>query len=756
MPASAAGHSNPHRGCGLQGTLLGLGIALILALLAALVGPHFVDWSQQRSLFEAHASRLLGLPTRVNGAIDVRILPTPSVVLREVEVGGEGQAALFRAGEAAIELALGPLLRGEWRATELRIVRPEFALNLDRAGQFAWPGSPPRIDVDALSIERFALEDGRATLRDEASAASVTLDALWFNGDVRSLAGPLKGEGGFMTGAEHYGFRLATGRYGDDGIKVRLNVDPSDRPLSVESDGMLRLERGVPRFEGTLTIGRPAGVILAGGRAVASDTWRATSRVKLAPSGGLFDQVEVQYGPDERAIKLTGTAQVNLGPTPRLEGIISARQVDFDRSFVLPEGVRRLPLAVLRRAADSFGGVLTPPVPFRLGISVDALTLAGATLQTVRGDISNDGQTWNLETFEFRAPGTTQVRTSGRMHFAADEASFTGPAIVESSDPKVLLAWLEGRTETPQQPGAFRASGDLTLASDRIAVDRLKADIDRKAISGRLSYAWASGTRPARVDAELTATELDIDQAVAATRAALAGTTLDAPGEVGLAVDIASATIGGIQAKDAKAKLSFDAKGLVFERVAIADLGGASLDLNGRIDAITTAPRGTLTLEVDARRLDGIAAVLTRYAPRTADTMRVAGARFAPAKLSALLTVDREDGSAASRAELVVTGRTGPARINLTADAIGEVSDLPAARVNLNNRIHADDGGALVALLGLDKAVAVDKQPASISLTASGRLGDLQVDARLAAARLEATGKGNLHLFGDDGVTGAV
>src|SRR5262249_18775756 len=157
-PASPAGHSNPHRGCGLQATLLGLGIAIILALLAALVGPHFVDWSQQRSLFEAHASHLLGVPMRVDGAIDVRILPTPSLVLRQVEVGGEGQAAPFRAGEAAIELALGPLLRGEWRATELRLVRPEFVLNLDRAGQLAWPGSPPRFELDALSIEHFALE----------------------------------------------------------------------------------------------------------------------------------------------------------------------------------------------------------------------------------------------------------------------------------------------------------------------------------------------------------------------------------------------------------------------------------------------------------------------------------------------------------------------------------------------------------------------------------------------------------------------
>jgi predicted lysophospholipase L1 biosynthesis ABC-type transport system permease subunit len=44
----------------VQTTLLGFAIGLILALLAALVGPHFVDWNNHRAFFEAEASRLIG------------------------------------------------------------------------------------------------------------------------------------------------------------------------------------------------------------------------------------------------------------------------------------------------------------------------------------------------------------------------------------------------------------------------------------------------------------------------------------------------------------------------------------------------------------------------------------------------------------------------------------------------------------------------------------------------------------------------
>ena len=52
----------------MQTTLLGFAIAIILALVAALVGPFFVDWGSYRGEFETRASRLTGLDFHVTGA----------------------------------------------------------------------------------------------------------------------------------------------------------------------------------------------------------------------------------------------------------------------------------------------------------------------------------------------------------------------------------------------------------------------------------------------------------------------------------------------------------------------------------------------------------------------------------------------------------------------------------------------------------------------------------------------------------------
>ena len=132
---------------------------------------------------------------------------------------------------------------------------------------------------------------------------------------------------------------------------------------------------------------------------------------------------------------------------------------------------RRQPAAAGRRhpRACRIGRRRLPPaIPIQIGVGIDQITLGGNTVQNLRGDISTDSKGWNLDRFEFRAPGFTQVRLSGHLAVGADDVAFTGPAEIEAGDPKALAAWLEGRSETAQgdlRPLSLR--GDVTLASER-------------------------------------------------------------------------------------------------------------------------------------------------------------------------------------------------------------------------------------------------------------------------------------------------
>ena len=194
----------------MQTTLLGLALAFIVALLAALIGPHFVDWNQFRPQFETEASRVLGAPVRVNGTLDARLLPTPTLHLRSVAVGGANDPRGLSAEKLDVEFSLSAAMRGEWRASELSLEGLALNFGLDRQGRIEGPFFDGRFNLGSLTIDRLNLA-GRIGLHDSASGASLQLDAFKFNGDVRALAGTMRGEGSFNLASVRIPFRVSSG-----------------------------------------------------------------------------------------------------------------------------------------------------------------------------------------------------------------------------------------------------------------------------------------------------------------------------------------------------------------------------------------------------------------------------------------------------------------------------------------------------------------------------------------------------------------
>ena len=136
----------------------------------------------------------------------------------------------MRARALRIEFALGALVRGEWRIADARLEGPEFAVGLDGAGRTGLAGAEARLRPRKASRSNGSTSRTAApSLADAASDSRLVLDKLEFKGELRSLAGPVKGEGSFVVAGQHYPYRVSTSRVADDGgVKVRLAVDPID------------------------------------------------------------------------------------------------------------------------------------------------------------------------------------------------------------------------------------------------------------------------------------------------------------------------------------------------------------------------------------------------------------------------------------------------------------------------------------------------------------------------------------------------
>jgi large subunit ribosomal protein L24 len=729
----------------VQTTLLGLAVAVIVALVAALVGPLMIDWGSWRATFETEATRVIGVPVRIAGDIDARLLPVPSLTLRRIEAGTPGSAVMLRARALEVELGLGSLVRGEWRANEVRIAGPDVAFGLDKSGALIGPPIAIGFDPDQLSIDRLAVEDARLTLVDAANGGRLVIEHASFRGEARSLLGPFKGEGQLSVAGQRYAYRLSGSRRGDDGgTKLRLNLDAVDRPLALETDGTLWPGEALPRYDGTIALSRPVGQVLSSGKAVTNVPWRVSGRVRGSSASALFEQIEMQYGPDDHAIKVGGSAQLRFGSQPRIDGVMTSRQMDADR-WLTPDAGRR-PAALLAALADQLTGVALP-LPLTLGIGIDNLTFGGAVLQAVRGDLRIEGDSWNLDSLEFRAPGLTQVRMSGAIAIARG-IEFKGPAVVESADPRTLVAWLEGRADAPRvSSGSLSVRGDLALGRERIAVERLHAEFDRRALDGRLAYTFAAGNRPARLEASISAADFDVDAALAFAGNALAGAAVDRPGEVALALDFAKASYAGVEARGAKAKLTFDPRGLAIDQLSIADVNGAKVEARGRIDNLSTTPHGTITLAIDAPRLDGAARLAGRLAPQASQAVQSLATRAAATRLNAKLDIGAAaaGSGATTAAKLAVDGAIGPVRVAIVAAGHGDAASPGSAAISLDGRLESDSGAALAALIGIDRYAGLDTRAARFTLRAGGKLdAALTIDTAFAGAGLDATAAGSL------------
>ena len=65
------------------------------------------------------------------------------------------------------------------------------------------------------------------------AATTAALTKLWFNGEVRALPGPIRGEGAFVMDGALYGYRVATGRPEAERLahQAHRSIPPTGRSL---------------------------------------------------------------------------------------------------------------------------------------------------------------------------------------------------------------------------------------------------------------------------------------------------------------------------------------------------------------------------------------------------------------------------------------------------------------------------------------------------------------------------------------------
>lgn len=723
--------------------LLTLGIGIAMILIAAFVAPFFIDWSSYRTYFEARAGEIIGRPVTFDGDLTVRLVPYPSLVADNVRIGGPGTGE----GVERIDMraALTPLLSGELEVTEFTVVRPDVILRLDAGGRINWADDSdtlPPIDPDRVVLSRFEIVDGSFTVDDERSGGVYNLGGVNLTGSAASLLGPFKVEGGGVLDGDRYTIRLATGRAAEDGsgMRFKASILPAARPLDIQLDGALLRIDDLPVFDGRLIMERP-------GPDDGDSVWRLDGQLVASPEALVIDRMSVRLGTEARNVSLSGAANVRLGADPRFDAVISARQIDFDRTIGSGPDAPVSPQAAIGR----IGALLDPeifPLPGHLALDVESLVLSGGLLEKLSVDLEADGAVWSIERATVSAPGKTSVGIAGSIGLANLTPEFDGAVRLKTDQATVFANWMFGtQARLPRfaiPAGRLDASGQVRLDESGMAFERAKLRSDDSEIEGSVTYSPArEGVRGA-MSLALAAERLEFPDMgtrgdaglLGATEALLAGLDLE------LQLRAGALLLGAIEATDVSIAAVIADGDARIDELVIGDIGGARISGGGEVLSYAKAPDGNLGLEISAQSLDGVVEALDALgAPQAAKLLAERADVLVPTELTADIRAMRTD--AGSTAELLLTGSAGGTILDGRIGFDGRIEDWGTAAIDITLAADNPDGARLAVQIGMGEP-NTSAAPGRLSLTATGRARDaVNFSLETAGIGIDGSAKGS-------------
>ncbi|MEM9632175.1 MAG: AsmA-like C-terminal region-containing protein [Pseudomonadota bacterium] len=701
-----------------------MGISVILVLVAALVGPFFIDWTVYRSTFETYAERALGHKVTVLGEADLRLLPAPSISFSDVRVG-EAEDPLLVVSQFKIRIELPPLLKGEIRVIDMELDRPHLALSLDEEGRLDWltartsDGAIAKLAPEDVAFENVRIRDGALSIVDARSGETHRIDNSNLAVSARTLEGPFKATGSLTIDDAPYNVSLATGRAQKDvGLRIKGELTPTDWPVNFGFDGMLNQSDAAPAFEGSFNI---ASVALDDSD---EHSWAAQGMFAADIAEVAVPEFEFRYGPEDKRLSLTGSADLVYAGDKRFEIRAQSKQVDLDR---LLGGGPQAPVdlnAASNQLITALRSVPLPPVEGAVSLDVPAVVAGGGIVQNVRLDLETMLGGWRVARLAGRLPGRTLVATQGDLGLEP-AMTYRGAISVSSDQPGSFLSWWQRKDTGVKTIDPVSLEGRLTLVPEGAALDNMRLTLSGSEARGALAY-----RKPRSGNAEfslnLDADQLDLDQieGLAALVQPQTGEGKQVADPTGLDVSVRvrakQVVARGVDGKGLTLEAEYSNGGVRIDRLFAEDLAGARLDVSGQIENLYSAPEGALSGTLDARDLSGLVALTGGLFPESEITNRLekAASSLIPAKFDAELKAAAVGDD--TDMNLRLEGTAGGLQTKFGAALQGRVDAWHQAGIDLSVDLKGPDGGKLLQQLGFDVIPVDAVGGGQLTLTAKG------------------------------------
>jgi uncharacterized protein involved in outer membrane biogenesis len=745
----------------LKAFLITLGLFLVTALTAALIGPSFVDWSAYRATVETEAARLAGGRVDIGGALEVRILPRPLVRAAGVSfhAGHEGGAVAVAEG-VELRFDLAALLLGSFEVSELTLDAPRLRVApllaaIARGREQGRPASR------SGSLRRIEARDATLLFDDPFGAGTLTADGVDLQITAATLAGPFKLSGSYGVrgeGVERPTFSASVGSI-DQATPVRIASRITTELGELSFDGALGDFESEPRYQGRVKLEHGfAGATPDGAGQDPSGGIVFEAAADLAPARAEFAEIRVSVADGAQALAFTGAGRASWDGQPRFSADFKARQIDLDAT--LGRSQDNAMAAEIASIAMSLGEIVRQHgLSGRVRVAVDGAIWRGELARELSAAFDVSPGEIGIASLQGRLPGETEFSLSGRVDVAG-APKLAGDLVVETIEAGRLTRWLAPESGAAiaqvlaRSRGKYSIRGSIGLSEHELVLDAVDGIADGQPFSGSLAVAFEETGRRVRTDLAFDLIDLDRYLPEDARPADLVKLLTGPRGGTGggeLIIDARAKRVNwaGREAEAVELGLIAGDGAVDIAEFNIGRFAGAAIAAEGHGEVSPDGPVGALQVNLTAENLGDLLKALEIEPPHflgLTPSLRAA---------DLVLSIENGLGEDGTMATLSGTGEVSGTTTDFTVSSDAMLAEIAAGGLTVSVNVEASDASAIFGPHGLVPLtrIARDGGAGRVSVSGTGRRGaDFELDMLVDAFGGVLEGAGTM---GQDGTISA-
>ena len=326
-----------------------LAFAVLIVVIAAL--PFLLPTSVYKEQLIKQTRLLTGRELKIDGDLNVSFWPTLSVVVEKVRFAnapGAAERYLATMESLVVGAELFPLLSGDLKVTEIKLVKPVINLEIDAKGRGNWRFTPSKSESDDptekpedeqsnaqsdLSFSDVNLTQGVLTYRDARTKTAQRVDAIDASVKLPSLDQPMLISGGMTWNTEVIAIEMevsqprALSSRGKSAVKAKIDGDV----LKATFDGTV--DASGREIKGDIDLQTESAQRLAAWAGVALPKVKGfgpmTLSGKMSTAGDRIAFIDAKLALDD--MKGSGNLALEAGrETPRLTGDFTLDRLDIN------------------------------------------------------------------------------------------------------------------------------------------------------------------------------------------------------------------------------------------------------------------------------------------------------------------------------------------------------------------------------------------------------------------------------------------